>query len=61
MDFINTSNIGVYYGSTFKKYDITHVILYKNAKIRMLIDETEPENYHKIYSDDNFVIYEVVK
>ncbi len=61
IDFINTSNLGKYYGRTFKEYDITHVILYKNAKIRMIIDETEPENYNKIYSDDNFVIYEVVK
>ncbi len=61
MDFINTSNIGKYYGNTFKEYGITHVMLYKNAKIRMLIDETEPENYNKIYSDSNFVIYEVVK
>lgn len=60
MDFINTSNIGRYYGKTFKEYGITHVILYKNAKIRMLIDETEPENYDKIYADDHFVIYEVV-
>lgn len=59
MDFINTSNIGKYYGKTFKEYEITHVILYKNSKIRMLIDETEPENYNKIYSDSNFVIYEV--
>ena len=59
MDFINTSNIGKYYGKTFKEYGITHVILYKNSKIRMLIDETEPENYNKIYSDSNFVIYEV--
>ena len=61
MDFINTSNLGKYYGNTFKKYGITHVILYKNAKIRMIIDETEPENYNKIYSDNNFVIYEIVK
>ncbi len=61
MDFINTSNIGRYYGTTFEKYDITHVILYKNSKISMLIDETEPENYDKIYADKNFVIYEVVK
>lgn len=60
-DFINTSGLGKYYGKTFEEYDITHVILYKNAKIRMFIDETEPENYNKIYSDDNFVIYEVVK
>ena len=61
MDFINTSNIGRYYGTTFEKYDITHVLLYKNSKISMLIDKTEPENYNKIYSDDHFVIYEVVK
>ena len=60
-DFINTSALGKYYGKTFEEYGITHVILYKNAKIRMIIDETEPENYNKIYSDDNFVIYEVVK
>lgn len=59
MDFINTSNIGKYYGKTFKEYGITHVILYENSKIRMLIDETEPENYNKIYSDSNFVIYKV--
>lgn len=61
MDFINTSNLGEYYGNTFDKYGITHVILYRNAKVRMIIDETEPENYNKIYSDNNFVIYEIVK
>lgn len=61
IDFINTSNLGKYYGKTFEEYGITHVILYKNAKIRMLIDEAEPENYNKIYSDNNFVIYEIVK
>ena len=61
MDFINTSNLGKYYGKTFEEYGITHVMLYKNAKIRMIIDETEPENYNKIYSDNNFVIYEIVK
>lgn len=61
MDFINTSNLGKYYGKTFEEYGITHVILYKNAKVRMIIDETEPEKYKKIYSDSNFVIYEIVK
>lgn len=61
MDFINTSNLGKFYGKTFEEYGITHVILYKNAKIRMIIDETEPEKYNKIYSDEYFVIYEVVK
>ena len=61
MDFINTSNIGRYYGKTFKDYNITHIILYKNAKIAMLIDEADQEKYNKIYSDDYFVIYEIVK
>ncbi len=60
MDFINTSNISKYYGSTFEKYGITHVILYKDAKVSMLIDKADFEKYNKIYSDDNFVIYEVL-
>ena len=59
MDFITTSNIGKYYGNTFKEYGITHIILYKNAKVAMLIDNTEPEKYNKISADDSFVIYEV--
>ena len=61
IDFINTSNIGKYYGKTFKDYGITHIILYKNSKIAMLIDEADKGNYNKIYSDDCFVIYEVIK
>lgn len=61
MDFINTSNIGKYYGKTFSEYNITHVILYKNSKIAMLIDEADQEKFNKIYSDDYFVIYEVIE
>ena len=61
MDFINTSNIGTYYGKTFNDYGITHIILYKNSKISMIIDEADKEKYNKIYSDDYFVIYEVIK
>ena len=61
MDFINTSGIGQYYGSTFEKYGITHVILYKNSKISMLIKNADSEKYNKLYSDDHFIIYEVVK
>lgn len=59
MDFINTSNISKYYGKTFKNYGITHVLVYKNSKIKMLIDNADKERYKKIYSDDHFVIYEV--
>ncbi len=61
MDFINTSNIGKYYGKTFSEYNITHVILYKNSKIAMLIDEADQEKFNKIYSDDYFVIYDVIE
>ena len=61
MDFINTSNISTYYGDTFKKHKITHVILYKNSKINMLITKTDSEKYKELYSDDNFVIYEIIK
>ena len=61
MNFINTSSIGKYYGTTFKDYNITHVIVYKNSKISMLIDNVDQEKYNKIYSDEDFVIYEILK
>ena len=55
-DYINTSNISRYYETTFEKYDITHIILYKNSKLNMLI--SKDEKYLELYSDDHFVIYE---
>ena len=58
MDFINVSSIGTFYEDIFEKYDITHAIMYKSAKISMIIDKTQDSNYKKIYSDDYFVIYE---
>ena len=60
-DFINSSGIGTYYGDIFKKYDITHVIVYKNSKIKMLIEKADSEKYKELYSDDNFVIYKVLE
>ena len=59
-DFINTSNIGVFYEDTFEKYDITHVITYKNSKMNMIITKTKDPNYKLLYSDDYFTIYERV-
>ena len=58
MDFINVSSIGDFYEDIFEKYGITHAIMYKNAKISMIIDKTNDKNYKKIYEDDYFVIYE---
>ena len=58
MDFIETSNIGVFYEDTFEKYGITHVICYKNSKMNMIITKTNDPNYKELYSDDWFVVYE---
>lgn len=57
-DFINTSSIGDFYGDTFEKYGITHVITYKNSKMNMIITKTNDPNYKELYQDDYFVIYE---
>ncbi|MCI8469912.1 MAG: hypothetical protein HFJ35_00090 [Clostridia bacterium] len=57
-DFINTSGIGTFYGDTFEKYNITHVITYKNSKMNMIITKTEASKYKELYQDDYFVIYE---
>ena len=58
MDFIDTSNIGKFYEDTFEKYDITHVICYKNSKMNMIITKTKDKNYKELYSDKYFVVYE---
>lgn len=60
MDFIDTSSIGKFYGDTFEKYGITHVITYKNSKMNMIITKTEPEQYEELYSDKYFVVYKIV-
>lgn len=56
-DFVNCSNISSYYGDVFKKYGVTHVIVYKNSKMKMLIEKADSEKYEELYSDDYFVIY----
>ncbi len=58
IDFINTSNIGTFYEDTFKKYNITHVITYKNSKMNMIITKTKDPKYKELYSDNYFVVYE---
>jgi len=60
-DFIGTSNISRYYGTTFKKYGITHIIITKNSKVAMLIRKADAEKYKELYSDNNFVIYEILE
>ena len=57
-DFIDTSSIGKFYEEVFKKYDITHVITYKNSKMNMIIKETNDPNYKELYEDSYFTVYE---
>ena len=59
-DYIKTSNITTDYDEMFKKYQITHILLYKNSKLSMLLKK-QPDRYRNIYSDLSFVIYEVVQ
>lgn len=59
MDFIETSNISTFYEDTFNKYNITHVITYKNSKMNMIITKTNDSKYKELYSDKYFVIYEI--
>ena len=54
-DFMNISNIGVYYEDKFEEYDITHLLMSKKSKLNMFI--SRDSNYKEIYSDENFVLY----
>ena len=55
-DYINTSNLNLYYETKFKEYKITHVLIYKNSKLNMLI--SKDIHYNLLYSDDAFCFYE---
>ena len=57
-DYINASNISKYYEDIFKKYDITHIILYRNSKLATLLTNDNTGNYNKIYEDQTFYIFE---
>ena len=61
MDFIKSSNLDIWFEDIFKKYDITHVILYKDSKMNMIIQNTKLDGYNLIKEDDNFVFYEITK
>lgn len=58
-DFLNVSSLSIYYEDIFEKYDITHLVIPANAKMNIFIKRDE--NYNKLYSDDDFIIYERLK
>jgi len=55
-DFLNIANIGTYYDDKIAEYGITHLIMYKDAKLNMFVSRNS--NYVKLYEDSSFVIYE---
>lgn len=55
-DYINISNINVYYEDKFSQYEITHVILQKNTDLNRLL--ARDSHYVVCYQDDHFIIYE---
>ena len=59
MDFIESSNLSVWFEDIFKKYDITHIILYKDSKMNMIIQEANLEGYKLLKEDDYFVFYKI--
>ena len=61
MDFIKSSNLDIWFEDIFEKYDITHVILYKDSKMNMIIQDAKLDGYNLLKEDDNFVFYEITK
>lgn len=59
MDFIESSSLNIWFEDIFEKYDITHVILYKDSKMNMIIQDGNLDGYNLLKEDENFVFYEV--
>ena len=55
-DALNIAGVAVDYETKFEEYGVTHVILYENAKLAMILEDDA--NYELIYSENNFVIFE---
>ena len=54
-DYINTVGLNIYYHEQFEKYKVTHIILYKNSKLNILLNNDD--RYELLYFDEYFVIY----
>ncbi len=61
MDFIKSSSLNIWYETIFEKYNITHIILYKNSKMNVVIKNTNDSQYKVLHEDSNFILYERVK
>ena len=55
-DALNIAGLAVDYKNKFEEYGVTHVILYENSKLAMIL--SSDSNYVKLYEKGNFVIFE---
>ena len=55
-DALNMAGIVKDYEEKFEEYDVTHIILYQNSKLAMLLEGDS--NYKRIYYKGNFKIFE---
>lgn len=58
-DYINIASINLYYENKFNEYDITHVIVYNNAKLNLFLSRND--KYQQLYKDNCFTIYRINK
>ena len=59
MDFMKSSNLDIWFEDIFDKYEINYVILYKNSKMNMIIQDSNLDGYELLKEDDNFVFYKI--
>ena len=57
-DALNIAGLAVDYKSKFEEYGVTHVILYENSKLAMILEDDS--DYKTIHYGDNFTIFEKI-
>ena len=56
--FDECMNITKHYGRIFKKYDITHILIYKDTELNQIL--TASNNYNLVKKDGNFALFEYI-
>ncbi len=55
-DALNVAGLATDYKTKFKEYGITHIILYQNSKLAMILESDS--DYKELYNEGNFKIFE---
>ena len=55
-DALNIAGLGVDYKEKFEEYGVTHIILYEDSKLAMVLESDT--NYKKLYDEGRFKIFE---